>query len=227
MDRGDRSPEEPPRLVVLPEGSATFEVGDTAIEARAGHYLFGPRDIPHRYTVGDAGCRMLFICTPAGFEDLVVAMSEPACSRTLPPRSDEGPDMARVGAIAEAHGCALVGQRVRRPGLSSVDLSPQEAGKSTLGGSGAPSAATASAALGVQLHVQLLQHGGRRSRADLVLAALGPGGCRDRRASRADGASQLGGLTHHGLDHRSARSSHPTGTNQGGLSSPSRVARYD
>jgi quercetin dioxygenase-like cupin family protein len=28
------------------EGSATFEVGDTTIEARAGDYLFGPRDIP-------------------------------------------------------------------------------------------------------------------------------------------------------------------------------------
>jgi mannose-6-phosphate isomerase-like protein (cupin superfamily) len=91
------------------EGGATFEVGDTTIEARAGDYLFGPRDIPHRYTVGDSGCRMLFICTPAGFEDLVMAMSEPAGSRTLPPRSDEEPDMERVGAIAEAHGCALVG----------------------------------------------------------------------------------------------------------------------
>jgi quercetin dioxygenase-like cupin family protein len=91
------------------EGSATFEVGDTTIEASAGDYLFGPRDIPHRYTVGDAGCRMLFICTPGGFEHLVVAMSEPAGSLTLPPPSDEEPDMERIGAIAEVHGCALVG----------------------------------------------------------------------------------------------------------------------
>ncbi len=90
------------------EGDATFEVGDTTIEAHAGDYLFGPRDIPHRYTVGDAGCRMLFICTPAGFEDLVVAMSEPALARTLPPPSDEEPDMERVAAIAEAHGCELL-----------------------------------------------------------------------------------------------------------------------
>jgi quercetin dioxygenase-like cupin family protein len=90
------------------EGDATFEVGDTTIEAHAGDYLFGPRDIPHRYTVGDAGCRMLFICTPAGFEDLVIAMSEPALARTLPPPSDEEPDMERVAAIAEAHGCELL-----------------------------------------------------------------------------------------------------------------------
>ncbi|MBA2767038.1 MAG: cupin domain-containing protein [Solirubrobacterales bacterium] len=90
------------------EGDAAFEVGDTTIEAHAGDYLFGPRDIPHRYTVGDAGCRMLFICTPAGFEDLVIAMSEPALARTLPPPSDEEPDMERVAAIAEAHGCELL-----------------------------------------------------------------------------------------------------------------------
>jgi quercetin dioxygenase-like cupin family protein len=90
------------------EGSATFEVGDMTIEAGAGDYLFGPRDIPHRYTVGESGCRMLFICTPAGFEDLVREMSEPAASRTLPPPSEEEPDMARAAAVAEAHGCELL-----------------------------------------------------------------------------------------------------------------------
>lgn len=90
------------------EGSATFEVGDTTIEASAGDYLFGPRDIPHRYTVGDAVCRMLFICTPGGFEDLVIAMSEPAGRRTLPPASEEQPDVERIAAIAEAYGCELL-----------------------------------------------------------------------------------------------------------------------
>ncbi len=91
------------------EGTATFEVGDTTIEASTGDYLFGPRDIPHRYTVGDEGCRMLFICTPGGFEDLVREMSQPAERRTLPPASDEKPDMERVAAVAEAHGCELLG----------------------------------------------------------------------------------------------------------------------
>lgn len=90
------------------DGDVTFQVGDTTIEAHAGDYAFGPRDIPHRYTVGDAGCRMLFICTPGGFENLVLAMSEPAGSRTLPPPSDEVPDMERIAAIAEANGCELL-----------------------------------------------------------------------------------------------------------------------
>jgi quercetin dioxygenase-like cupin family protein len=91
------------------EGDVTFEVGGTTIQAGAGDYAFGPRDIPHRYTVGDAGCRMLFICSPGGFEDLVLAMSEPAGSRTLPPPPEGAPDMERMAAIAAAHGCELLG----------------------------------------------------------------------------------------------------------------------
>ena len=91
------------------EGDVTFEVGDTTIEAHAGDYAFGPRDIPHRYSVGEAGCRMLFIMTPGGFEDLVIAMSEPARSRTLPPPSDQEPDWEHVTAIAKAQGAELLG----------------------------------------------------------------------------------------------------------------------
>ena len=90
------------------EGDVTLQVGDETIEAHAGDYAFGPRDIPHRYTVGPAGCRMLFICVPGGFEDLVIEMSEPAGSRTLPPPAHEPPDFERVAAVAEAHGCELL-----------------------------------------------------------------------------------------------------------------------
>lgn len=75
------------------EGAVTFEIGDTTIVAHAGDYVFGPRDIPHRYAVGDAGCRMLFITIPGGFEDLVIEMSVPAASRTLPPP----PRRSRIG----------------------------------------------------------------------------------------------------------------------------------
>lgn len=90
------------------DGSATFEIGDVTIEANAGDYLFGPRDIPHRYIVGPAGCRMLFIMTPGGFEGLVVGMSEPALTRTLPPPSDTEPDWEHVAAVAAAHGAELL-----------------------------------------------------------------------------------------------------------------------
>ena len=90
------------------EGSATIQVGEQSFEAGPGDYAFGPRDIPHRYSVGPEGCRMLFICTPGGFENLVREMSEPAESRTLPPASDEEPDWEHVAAVAEANGCELL-----------------------------------------------------------------------------------------------------------------------
>jgi quercetin dioxygenase-like cupin family protein len=89
-------------------GDVTLQVGDATIEASAGDYAFGPRDIPHSYKVGESGCRMLFICTPGGFEDLVRAMSEPAESRTLPPPADEPPNMERIAGIAETYGCELL-----------------------------------------------------------------------------------------------------------------------
>jgi mannose-6-phosphate isomerase-like protein (cupin superfamily) len=90
------------------EGSATIHVGDASFEVSAGDYAFGPRDIPHRYSIGPNGCRMLFICTPGGFENLVRDMSLPAERRTLPPPSDEEPDWEHVAAVAEANSCELL-----------------------------------------------------------------------------------------------------------------------
>ena len=91
------------------EGDATIEIGDETIEAHAGDFVFGPRGIPHRYSVGPEGCRMLFVMTPGGFENLVRGMSVPARARTLPPPSDEEPDWAHVAAVAKANGCELLG----------------------------------------------------------------------------------------------------------------------
>ena len=93
------------------EGDVTFEVGDTTIAASAGDYVFGPRDIPHRFTVGDQGCRMLFILIPGGIEDVIRATSEPAPRRTLPPPSEEEPtpeEIEGLKAIVKEHGYELL-----------------------------------------------------------------------------------------------------------------------
>ena len=92
------------------EGTLAFEVNDTTVEAGPGDYLFGPRDIPHRYTVGDQGCRMLFIFTPGGFEQLIRKLSEPAAERTLPPPPDEDElDLERIQRVAADCGAELLG----------------------------------------------------------------------------------------------------------------------
>lgn len=88
----------------LLEGQMNLEVGGKQIDMHPGDYAFGPRDIPHRFAAGDAGCRVLFILTPGGFENLVMATSEPARARTVPPPSDEMPDIARLQAILAPFG---------------------------------------------------------------------------------------------------------------------------
>jgi quercetin dioxygenase-like cupin family protein len=81
------------------EGEVTLEVGDTKIEASAGDYAFAPRNIPHRFTVGDKGCRMLFILTPGGIEDVIRATSEPAATRTLPPVPEREPTPEEIEGL--------------------------------------------------------------------------------------------------------------------------------
>lgn len=73
------------------EGSFTFEVGSQTIKAEPGSFLFGPKDIPHRYRVDKGPARLLFLFSPAGFEDFIRDTSEPISTPTLPPPSDMQP----------------------------------------------------------------------------------------------------------------------------------------
>jgi quercetin dioxygenase-like cupin family protein len=91
------------------DGDVTFEVGGTTFEASAGDFAFGPRDVPHRYKVGDAGCRMLFLLTPGGFEGAIMEMSTPARTRTLPPPAGQTPDMDGIQDNVASYGCELLG----------------------------------------------------------------------------------------------------------------------
>lgn len=90
------------------EGHVTFEIGGDTIEARAGDFVFGPRDVPHRYTVGETGARMLFILTPGGFEELIRATSDPAGRRTVPPPDHPMPDEEQMQAAQRSAGCAVL-----------------------------------------------------------------------------------------------------------------------
>ena len=93
------------------EGELTFEVGEETIKASAGSFLFGPKDVPHRYTVESGPAKLLFILSPAGFEEFIYATSEPAGERTLPP-PPEGPpseaEMEQLGAVARQYGAELL-----------------------------------------------------------------------------------------------------------------------
>jgi quercetin dioxygenase-like cupin family protein len=88
------------------DGSVTVWIGDETVELTAGEYALGPRDIPHRFTVGPDGARMLWILTPGGFEDLIEEAGVPAERPTVPPPGVVPP--ADAAEIVLRHGNELL-----------------------------------------------------------------------------------------------------------------------
>jgi mannose-6-phosphate isomerase-like protein (cupin superfamily) len=88
------------------EGSVTIEVGDETVELGAGQHAFGPRNIPHRFTVGPDGAHMIWVLTPGGFEDFVEEVTVPAAAPTVPPPSVVPP--ADAAEIVLRHGMELL-----------------------------------------------------------------------------------------------------------------------
>ena len=94
------------------EGEMTFYVGDETIKARPGSFLFGPKDVPHAFSVDSGPARLLFVLSPAGMEGLIREMGEPARSLSIPPQPEEPPDeaeMERLMAIAARYGGEMLG----------------------------------------------------------------------------------------------------------------------
>src|SRR3712207_2528106 len=128
--QGARAPlhlqrEEDEAFYVL-EGEMTFRIGEEIIKARPGSFVFGPKDVPHTYTVDSGPARLLFLLSPAGFEGFIEDISRPARTRTLPPSEPEGPSdedetpdetESESFAVLEArYGCEIVGAPGHQPG---------------------------------------------------------------------------------------------------------------
>ena len=94
---------------VILEGNAQFRVGDKSVEAGAGSVLFGPRGVPHCYTVGPNGCRMLFVFTPGqNMERFVRASAVRALAPTLPPDDVVTPPLELLLPLMKTHALAFV-----------------------------------------------------------------------------------------------------------------------
>src|SRR2546427_4027072 len=76
------------------EGNLIFWVGGRTIEASAGSFVYGPRDIPHTFTVTSTEARFLLVAEPSGFENFMRTLAEPAQTRSLPPATGQPPDPA-------------------------------------------------------------------------------------------------------------------------------------
>ena len=91
------------------EGELTFWVGGQVINAPAGSFVYGPRGIPHTFTVSSEQARFLLVTEPAGFEKFMRALAEPAPRLEIPPASDAPPDMTALGKLAAEHGIEILG----------------------------------------------------------------------------------------------------------------------
>ena len=90
------------------DGAMTFYVGDDALEATTGSFVFAPRGIPHTFTVDTQPTRVLLFASPAGFERFAMELGQPAVSDTAPPGlAVPHPDV--LGPVAERSGIEVVG----------------------------------------------------------------------------------------------------------------------
>ncbi|HEY4429061.1 MAG TPA: quercetin 2,3-dioxygenase [Solirubrobacteraceae bacterium] len=97
------------------EGELMFWVGGQVIDAPAGSFVYGPRDIPHTFVVSSDEARFLLVTEPADFEGFVRAAGEPAPTLTIPPPPTEPPDLNGLTALAAEYGIEMIGP----PGIPS------------------------------------------------------------------------------------------------------------
>jgi quercetin dioxygenase-like cupin family protein len=94
------------------EGSVTVWAGEAkdTCTCELGAAIFVPGGVPHSFRVDSDTARMLFLSTPAGIEEFVHALSEPATWPWLQPPPD-GPRVPpeRLEAAEREHGVTRVG----------------------------------------------------------------------------------------------------------------------
>ena len=89
------------------DGEVTFTIGDDTFDTGPGGFAFGPRDIPHRYTVQTPVARMLMVFSPAGFEGFIRETSERTDSLETVVLDDI--DLDQIVTAAERYGAEVLG----------------------------------------------------------------------------------------------------------------------
>lgn len=89
------------------EGELVCTIGDETYPAKAGDFVFLPRNVQHSWRSITELARFLVLINPAGSERVFLEFSEPAPSLELPPVTEEPPDeavMERIVAMDNEYG---------------------------------------------------------------------------------------------------------------------------
>lgn len=90
------------------DGELSLHLPGRSLTLGAGEAFLPLKDVPHTYRVESETARWLAIVTPAGFDDFVREVGEPAPEETLPPAGRQH-DPARLAEIAARFGIELLG----------------------------------------------------------------------------------------------------------------------
>ena len=91
------------------EGELTVWVDGRSSVAPAGSFVFGPKGLPHTFTVSSEAARFLLVTEPAGFEAFIRALGEPASRLEIPAPANEPPDVEGLTRLAATFGVEIVG----------------------------------------------------------------------------------------------------------------------
>lgn len=91
------------------DGELTFWVGGEVVNAPAGSFVYGPRDVPHTFMVSSEQARFLLVAEPGGFDAFFRTASEPAARLEIPPAPKEPPDIEGLTALAATYGIEILG----------------------------------------------------------------------------------------------------------------------
>ena len=91
------------------EGELKFWSEGKVTVAPSRSFIFLPRDVPHTFMVSSDESRFLIGAEPAGFENFMRELSQPALTATPPPPPTQPPDMEKILATAARYGIEILG----------------------------------------------------------------------------------------------------------------------
>jgi quercetin dioxygenase-like cupin family protein len=89
-------------------GEVSLLVDGERIDLSAGDYAFAPREAAHAYIVRSERARMLTTLTPAGLEEVFVALGVPVTG-VKQPNPEVVPPIDEVVRLFGAYGCQVIG----------------------------------------------------------------------------------------------------------------------